>query len=144
MSTYLDSSFVVSLYGPDNNLVRAASTLRSATAPLLVSTLCEFEATNAFRLRVFRKDASAGEAQRSIKNLERDLATGVLERRQLPEETFTQAHRVSAQFTILPGIRGAGLLLVAAALELGPTDFFSFDQQQRKLANELGFNLNPI
>jgi predicted nucleic acid-binding protein len=40
--------------------------------------------------------------------------------------------------------RTADLLHVAAALELGASDFFSFDRQQRKMAEAAGLKLNPF
>jgi len=144
LSVYLDASFVVSLYGPDSNFLKASNALQRATGPLFVSALCELESANAFRLRVFRKDATQEEAQRSIDYLDLDLGSRILERQPLPESSFVRAHRISTQHSDQLGTRGADLLHVAAALELGADEFFSFDLQQRKLASTVGFSLNPI
>jgi predicted nucleic acid-binding protein len=144
LSAYLDASFVVSLYGPDGNLQSAANAVNATASLLLVSELCEMEAANAFRLRVFRKEATPTEAQRSVESFDRDLIAGVMQRRALPRATFDRAHRLSIQQTAQLGIRGADLLHVAAALELGADAFFSFDIQQRKLATAVGLVLNPI
>jgi predicted nucleic acid-binding protein len=144
LSIYLDASFVVSLYGPDSNFLKASNALQHATGVLFVSALCELESANAFRLRVFRKDATAAEAQRSIDYLDLDLGSRILERRLLPESSFVRAHRISSQHSAQLGTRGADLLHVAAALELGADQFFSFDLLQRKLASAVGLSLNPL
>jgi predicted nucleic acid-binding protein len=144
VSTYLDASFVVSLYGPDSNRLRAVQDLQAAQRPLLITECCELEVANAFRLRVFRKDATLKDAAHSIRNLELDLNARVLERSSLPPKAFARAHQLSAAYAEQLGIRTADLLHVAAALELNAQAFFTFDLQQRKLASAVGFNLNPL
>ena len=144
MSTYLDASFAVSLYCPDTNYRRALNVFGTASRPVFVSALCELEAINAIRLRVFRKDATPEEAQQSIRYFEMDLGTGVLERRSVLESSIVRAHQISAQHTIGLGTRGADVLHVATALELQAQAFFSFDLNQRKLAAALGLTLNSI
>jgi hypothetical protein len=52
---YLDTSLIVSLYCPDANSAAAAVILHSVDEPMLITTLVELEAVNAFSLRVFRK-----------------------------------------------------------------------------------------
>jgi predicted nucleic acid-binding protein len=144
VSTYLDSSFAVSLYSPDANYLNAFHLMQSTSDSLLISMLCELETLNAFRLRVFRKEATPQEADRSIRYFELDLDSGVLERQPVPVRSFSRANQVSIQYAAQLGVRTADLLHIAAALELGSTEFFSFDIQQRKLADAVGLTLNPI
>ena len=144
MSTYLDASFVVSLYSPDGNYANAANVVLTAQPPLIVSEWCELEAVNSFRLRVFRKDATASEAQRSQRELQLDLEKGILQRSPMPDSFFLRAHHLSEQYTEQLGTRGAHIIHVAAALELEATAFYSFDVQQRKLAAAVGLNVNPL
>jgi len=144
LSTYLDASFVVSLYTPDSNTASAVSAIGAATAPLIVSELCKLEAVNSFRLRVFRKDATADEAERSRLRFETDIADRIFEYSALPDGCFQRAHRLSVEHTVRLGTRAADILHVAAALELSANSFFSFDLQQRKLAEAVGLRVNPV
>jgi predicted nucleic acid-binding protein len=141
---YLDTSLLVSLYSLDANSAAAASALQCARSPLLITALCELEAVNAFGLRVFRKEISTRQAETSLRNFEKDLRDGVFQLRSVPEAAFERARKLSHRITPQFGTRTADLLHVAAALELGASDFFSFDIQQRKAAQTAGLNLNPL
>jgi predicted nucleic acid-binding protein len=55
---------------------------------------------------------------------------------------FERARQLSRQTTAKLGTRTADLLHVAAALELGADYFYSFDRQQRKLAQSVRLKLN--
>jgi predicted nucleic acid-binding protein len=144
VSTYLDTSFLVSLYSPDSNYRKASNLFPTAKLPILVSALCELEAANSFRLCILRKDVTLEEARLSNHYLELDLKTRILERRPLPNLAFERSHQISSQHAVQLGTRTADLLHVAAALEFGADEFFSFDLQQRKLAAAAGLTLNPI
>jgi predicted nucleic acid-binding protein len=141
---YLDASFLVALYTPDKKRSAAAASVAVAKLPLLVSPMCEFEAVNAFRLRVFRKHATHAEAQASIRDLEFDFTTGSLRRVAMPPRSFARAHQLSMQHTAQLGTRGTDLLHVAIALELKASEFFGFDVRQRTLASNAGLNLNAF
>ncbi len=141
---YLDTSFVVSLYSPDANSAAAVRIQQTATDTLLLSTLCELETLNALRLRVFRKEISIVLADASQRHFEQDLRTGVFQLRPLPESAFDRARKLSKQSTAQLGTRTADILHIAAALEFGATGFFSFDLQQRKMAQAAGLRLFPM
>lgn len=140
---YLDTSVVASLYCPDANSAAAAELMHAAQEPLLISTLCQLEAVNAVRLRVFRKEISSRQAESSWRDFANDLSSGVFQLRALPESAFERALLLSRQLTPKLGTRTADLLHVAAALELGAAAFFSFDLHQRKMAQAAGLALNP-
>jgi predicted nucleic acid-binding protein len=139
---YLDTSLVVSLYCLDANSAAAAAALRAAKSPLLITALCELETVNAFGLRVFRKELAGSQLDAVRQNFEKDLRAGVFLLRELPPPAFTRARQLSQQLTAKLGTRTADLLHVAAALELGATRFFTFDLQQRKMAQAAGLKLN--
>jgi hypothetical protein len=111
---------------------------------LLVSSLCELETANTFRLQVFRKQVSLQEAQTSLQDLDLHLRQDLLHRCHLPEASFSRAHQFSEQYATSLGTRGADVLHVAAAVELGASGFFSFDMQQRDLAVAVGLTVNPL
>ncbi len=139
---YLDSSLLVSLYCPDANSAAAAAALRTAKSQLMITTLCELETMNAFALRVFRKEITAAQADSARRMVEKDLSDGVFLLRDLPEPAFVRALQLSRLLTAKLGTRSADLLHVAAAVELGATGFFSFDVQQRKMAETAGLKIN--
>ena len=142
MKVYVDTSFLVSLYSPDSNSAIAARTMQLSRGGHFISTLVELEALNALELRVFRKDISSSQAQSSLKDFEKDVLGGILQLRPLSDQAFERARRLAKQTTSRLGTRTADLLHVAAALELGVDYLYSFDQQQRKLAQAVRLKLN--
>ena len=144
MSTYLDPSLVVSLYAIDAGSVRAAAAMALCSEAPLITTLGHLEVISAFQLQVFRNEVSPERTAFSIRNFEDDIGAGVYRLRSLPTELFARAQQISRKHTAGTGIRTADLLHVAAALELGADAFFSFDLQQRKLAEAVGLTLNPL
>jgi predicted nucleic acid-binding protein len=142
LKIYADSSFLVSLYIPDANSASALRTMQTSSGDRLVIPLCELEVVNAFGLRVFRKQASPVEVNSALLNFEKDLREGLFHLRGLPERLFERARQLSQQTTAKLGTRTADLLHVAAALELGAECLYSFDQQQRKLAQTVRLKLN--
>jgi hypothetical protein len=108
----------------------------------LVTTFARLEVVNAFALQVFRKEVSAAQAQSSMEDFERDLRSGVLQLRPLPERALERACELSRQTTAELGTRSADLLHVAAALEMEADFIYSFDKRQRKLARVVHLKLN--
>lgn len=142
MKIYADTSFLVSLYSPDANSAAAARTMQASAGDRFVTALGELEVVNALGLRVFRKEVSPVQAQSSLTDFEKDLRDGVFQLRGVPEPVFERARHLSRQTTAKLGTRTADLLHVAAALELGVDFLYSFDLQQRKLAQTVRLKLN--
>ena len=135
---YLDTSVLVSLYSPDANSATAIGFMQPCGDALLISTLCELEAVNAFELRVFRHQISNSQAGISLSDFALDLRNGVIQLRTLPESAFERARQLSRNFTAMLGTRAADVLHVAAAVELRANGFFTFDRQQRQMAEAAG------
>ena len=142
MRIYLDTSFLVSLYGSDVNLEPAIRIMQASEGDHLVTAFGRLEVVNAFALQVFRKEASATQTQSSLDDFEKDLRSGVLQLRPLPEQALDRARELSRQTTAMLGTRTADLLHVAAALEMGAEFLYSFDKQQRKLARAVHLKVN--
>ena len=142
MTIYADTSFLVSLYSPDANSMPAARAMQASSGDRFVSVFGELEVVNAMELRIFRKQVSATQAQSSLNDFEKDLRAGVFQLRPLTEQIFERAHQLSRRTTPKLGTRTADLLHVATALELSADYLYSFDQQQRKLAQTLRLKLN--
>jgi hypothetical protein len=113
--------------------------MRSSRGDHYITVYGELEVVNALELRVFRKEFSATQAQLSLKDFERDLRDGVLQLRPLTDQIFERAGQLSRQTTARLGTRIADLLHVAAAVVL---DLYTFDQQQRKLAQAVRLKTN--
>ena len=116
--------------------------MQASRADRLVSVLGELEVVNAMGLRVFRKEVSAPQAQSSLNDFEQDLRAGVFQLTPLPQQVFERARQLSRQTTPRLGTRTADLLHVATALELSADCLYTFDQQQRRLAQTLRLKLN--
>ena len=142
MKIYVDTSFLVSLYSPDSNSVAAARTMQASSGDRFVSVFGELEVVNVMGLRVFRKEVSATQAQSSLNDLEKDLRAGVFQLRPLLDQVFERARLLSRQTTPKLCTRTADLLHLATALELSADYLYTFDQQQRKLAQTLRLKLN--
>ena len=108
----------------------------------LITTFAELELLNALQLRVFRKELSNAQAKAALQAFEADLQNRIFQLNPLPEQTFGRARQLSLQTTARLGTRTADLVHVAAALELGADMVYSFDQQQRRLAQSLRLKLN--
>lgn len=141
---YLDTSLIVSLYTRDANSAAAPAILQPIQDTLLITPLVELEVVNAMGLRIFRREISSQQAEISLDDFAKDLRAGLYALRALPESAFERARQLSRQLTPKLGTRTADLLHVAAALELRATGFFSFDLQQRRMAEASGLKLNPL
>jgi predicted nucleic acid-binding protein len=142
LKIYADASFLVSLYSPDANSAAAAQVLQASSGDRFVSVFGELEVVNAMGLRVFRKEVSATHAQSSLNDFEKDLRGGLFQLRPLTEQIFERARQLSRKTTPKLGTRTADLLHVATALELSVEYLYTFDQQQRKLAETVRLKLN--
>jgi predicted nucleic acid-binding protein len=144
LSTYFDTSFLISIYCPDANTARALEAMRNVQGQLWVSTFAELEFINTLYLRVFRREDSAPESQSSLNAYEQDLRAGIFQLKPLPEHVFVRSRQLSSQSTTTLGIRAGQLLHVAAALELGAKEFYTFDRQQSRLAEMMKLKVNAL
>ena len=124
MVTYLDSSFLVSLYRPDIHTPAAAEEMGKLGQSLPITSLQVHEVRTAIRLGVFQKVISQRECKEALNLLEEDIQNGIL--RPLSVQwnlAFREAERISEQFTESFGIRAAELLHLAIATVLGASHF---------------------
>jgi predicted nucleic acid-binding protein len=140
---YADTSFLVSLYTPDANSVQAAAEMQRAETTFVFTALGEVELTNAFQLRVFRKELTAAQAKAGYLAFEEDVASGVLTVKPMALAVYHAAKQLAARHTPSLGVRTLDILHVAGALVLGAEIFYSFDVAQRKLTKAAGLALRP-
>ncbi|MGA8526914.1 MAG: hypothetical protein WB629_12585, partial [Candidatus Sulfotelmatobacter sp.] len=115
---------------------------QTSSEDCFLTTFGELEVVNAMGLRIFRREVSAAQAQSALSEFEKDLRDGLFRLRALTDPILERALQLSRQTTAKLGTRSADLLHVAAALDLGVDFLYSFDLQQRKLAQALRLKLN--
>ncbi len=142
MTSYADTSFVMSLYAPDVHSAAAAAEIPS-TGSWTLSELTSFELVNAIALRCFRGDYSQENMDRSLGDFRRDVASGLFIIDPFPPGIFERAAVLSREHTPLLGNRSLDILHVAAAILLGATAFYTFDLRQARLARAAGLSVRP-
>ena len=141
---YLDSSVLVSMHIHDVNTPAALALLRSTDEALLMSPLAEFETVNAFSLRVFRNEMQPINRDHAVRDLDNDVQSGLLMLLPFPAGAFERARALAQTHTPTIGVRALDLLHVAAALELGVSSLFTFDQKQHRTARAVGLKVNHL
>lgn len=138
MNLYADTSFLVSVYTPDANSPEAASIIKSAPLPILLTPFLEFELMNAFHLRLFRREIDLAQAREASAVFRADIEAGVLAPLEMPADAFVQARKLTIRFTSRLGTRSLDVLHVGCAVALGAELFQTFDKGQWKLAKAAG------
>jgi predicted nucleic acid-binding protein len=141
LSSYADTSFLVSLYILDVNSVPAANFMRHVRLPLLLTPLGELELAIALQLRVFRKELTPPEIKAASALFRKDLEAGILSLKPLSASTYERARQIARRRTAHLGTRTLDILHVAAALLLQADTFYTFDHDQRRLAKAEGLKV---
>ncbi len=141
---YLDTGLALKRYVRESNSAVAKEVLLNYTPPLLLTDVLEMELVNALHGKVHRREMSEAERDQCLTNFQADIAAGFWQRAALgPVSLRNRAMTLAARHTPTLGTRTLDLLHVAAALELGCTDFLSFDHRQRQAAQAEGLNVLP-
>jgi len=147
---YPDTSFLCALYRNQDNTANAVGFRASVGTALPVTALVLFEFRQSVRWQTYlhRKDSTKGygytEATRMLSRLEAELAAGLLQVSAVDlAAVVTRAEVLSARGTGGGGYRAFDILHVATALELGATDFVTFDARQGALAKAAGMKIKP-
>lgn len=141
---YADTSVLASLLMSDSNSHKAMDLTSVQVAPLLLNQLLKLEVCNAIRLRVAAGDVDESVAAESWDKLECMERSGLCVVREPDWDRvlrrsigFSRAHSSEKR------TRTFDIVHVAAALELGAKEFWSFDKRQRALAVDIGLRVNP-
>ena len=144
MSATADSSLIVALYLNEADSARADAACASVAPPIRLTDWHRVEIANAFQRAVKNTRITAEQATQLWQDFSDDVATGRFEITQVAHTavlartlTLTQKH------TATTGTRSLDLIHIASALEIGATDFLSFDSRQRQTATAEGFNVLP-
>ena len=148
MSVYLDTSFLCSVYRNQRYSRQADAFIEKHHGPLPVSSLLLLEFRQSLRLqvRLYSKDRTRGfsrrEAAQMFRDLQSDLRGGILEI--VPVE-WSEVHQIaewlSDRHTEEQGHRLVDILHVATAVHLGASEFLTFDENQKRLAEAEGITV---
>jgi predicted nucleic acid-binding protein len=145
MTPFPDTSFLCALYRTQENSARADHFMHGLSGSLQVSSLLllEFRQSTRLQIRLHLNDRSKGfparHGQQMLSDLQKDLNAGLLSMVSVDWAAVHQrAEALSSAHTLAAGHRLADILHVATALQLGATEFLTFDANQRRLAEAEG------
>lgn len=148
MTCFPDTSFLGAIYRTQNNSPQADAILSRFRSALPVSSLLLLEFRQSVRSHghLHSLDRNKGfppaEGSRMLRDLQSDLANGVLE---VVTVDWADVHRIAEELshkhTAQGGHRLANILQVATALHLGSPAFLTFDANQKKLAEAEGMSV---
>ncbi|MGD1102616.1 MAG: type II toxin-antitoxin system VapC family toxin [Terriglobia bacterium] len=142
MSSYADTSFLVSLYGRDVNSRSAISLVKEHRPVFKVTPFGETEFTSiVFAVTARPKGWTVSEAQAMEEDFTDDLRAGIWQLEDFPPETWARARELSRRHAPALGCRALDALHVASALVLAADDFYTFDRDQAKLARAAGLRV---
>jgi len=139
VKTYADTSLLFSLYASDANSAKADAWRTANPRSLPFTAFHRLELRNALNLAVFQKRLTLLEVQSAWREVENDLAAGLLvvsggswHRVLSAAESFAEHH------TSIIGSRTLDMVHVASAKLVGATDFCTFDTRQSNLVRRVG------
>jgi predicted nucleic acid-binding protein len=142
MPAYADTSFLVRIYTPHADSLKALNWLQKARQALPFTQIHRHELRNAIRLRVFRGEISSEQRKLALAEIESDLNDDILRHTPISwTEAFRQAEDLGAAHTEELGVRSIDLLHVAVALTLGATELLTYDERQASLAQAAGLKI---
>jgi predicted nucleic acid-binding protein len=136
---YFDTGVLLKLYLPELRAAEAVALVNASPGKPPFSHLHELEMRSALRQKAGRGEVTQSECDALIAQVESDLITGVHERVIVSwPDVFATAEALSAAHGITTLCRSLDTLHVALALELGATEFCSFDLRQSRMAAAAG------
>ncbi len=139
---YFDTGVLLKLYLPELRAAEAVAFVNASPGKPPVNPLHELEMRSALRQKVGRRELSQIECDTLIAQVESDLITGVLERVTVFwPDVFATAEALSATHGVPTLCRSLDTLHVALALELGVTEFCTFDLRQSRMAAAAGLTV---
>ena len=141
MTTYADTSFLVSLYTVDTHTARALELIK-ANPPIWFTPLHHAECSHAIALQVFYSRITETDAHRVHSQLRSDVSSGMWVESAIPEHAFELCADLARRYGAKLGVRTLDSLHVACALELKAERFWTFDERQAKLARAEGLKTN--
>ena len=136
---YFDSGVLLKLYLPEPNAAQSVALVQATGLSPVVTPLHVLEMRSAIRQKQGRNEVTDTERQALLSDFDQDLASGFYVRITPPwDNIFARAETLSRLHTVSTLCRTLDTLHVALALELGATEFCTFDQRQAAMARLAG------
>ena len=141
---YLDTSSLLKLYIREQGSELVHSRVTSQDHPLPIWEIQKAELINALRLKVFWNEITLEQAETQIALFENRLKRGLYVFPEIDRDSLMKCVlRLGAETPRL-GCRTIDIFHVACAVEIGASEFLSFDQRQNALATHAGLKLTPL
>ena len=137
MKTYVETSFIVSLYVTDSHSIDSRQRVQTLST-VWWTPLHSAEWAHAIAQQVFRGTLSPSEAQKMYRQLEDDRTDGPWLEVGLPDRALDLCADRARRYGPKLGVRTVDSLHVACGLELKAEGFWTFDERQAKLAKAEG------
>jgi len=137
LKTYVDTSFIVSLYVTDSHSIDSRQRVQTLST-VWWTPLHSAEWAHAIAQQVFRGTLSPSEAQKMYRQLEDDRTDGPWLEVGLPDRALDLCADLARRYGPKLAVRTLDSLHVACALELKAERFWTFDERQAKLAKAEG------
>ena len=144
--TYCDSSFLLALLLPGDFFYPHAARLAARFKEGIPFTLLtELEVTNTIRRALREKAITQAEHDTAFRQIEADLADGILAWHDTPQaKLYRIARELSQRHTPSIPARSLDILQTATALLIDANAFYTFDLRQRQLATACGLKVHPV
>jgi len=136
---YVDTSVVVRLYIKEAYSQEASAWIRANDEAIPKTVFHELEFTNAIKLKQFRNEMTASEAETVLGRFSQHETDGIFYRPAINwPDAFAHSLALSKSHTARIGSRSLDVIHVALALSMGADRFFTFDEKQSQLASAAG------
>jgi predicted nucleic acid-binding protein len=141
---YLDTSALLKLYIREQGSEAVQARVTSQDLPLPIWEIQEAELVNALRLKAFWKEISPTQAETQIDLFHNRRKRGLYTFPEIDRNSLMKCFLHLSAETPRMGCRTMDIFHVACAVEIGATEFLSFDQRQNTLAAHAGLNLAAL
>ncbi len=141
---YFDSGVLLKLYLREPNSAHAVALVQEQGGLPPVTALHQLEMKAAFGQKQGRGDITETERDAVLANFESDLAAGVFAGTNPAwADVFAKAENLASAHAVTTLCGSLDTLHVALALELGATEFCTFDQRQAVMTKAAGLVVVP-
>lgn len=141
---YLDTSALLKLYIREQGSELVQSRVASQDHPLPIWEIQKAELINALRLKVFWNEITLEQVETQIALFENRLKRGLYAFPEIDRDSLMKCVLCLGAETPRLGCRTMDIFHVACAVEIGASEFLSFDQRQNDLATHAGLKLTPL
>jgi predicted nucleic acid-binding protein len=139
---YFDTGVLLKLYIPEPRSAEAMAIVNDSPGKPPITLLHELEMRSALRQKAGRGELTQEQSDALIAQVESDLSLGILERVALSwPDVFSTAEALSAAHGVSTMCRSLDTLHVALALDMGATEFCTFDTRQSRMAEAAGLSV---